>query len=80
MLNFLQDLSETELRKEVYICGSDCIVNIADAISITEDSFIDDFYNELPANHIVIEWYKKYLILTMDPGCFSPRILSSFWT
>jgi len=56
MLNFLQDLSETELRKEVYICGADCVVNIADSISITEDSFIDDFDNELPANHIVIEW------------------------
>jgi hypothetical protein len=56
MLETLQTFSETELRKEVYICGTDWTVNIVDSISITEDSFIDDFDNELPANHIVIQW------------------------
>lgn len=55
MLEALQTFSEESLNQEVYICGSDCMVNCVESISVNKEEYIDEDGCTIPAGVLVVE-------------------------
>lgn len=56
LIKRLQSFSPEELDQEVYICGSDCMVNYAESISVNEEEYTDEDGYTIPAGALVIDW------------------------
>lgn len=56
LIKRLQSFSQEELDQEIYICGSDCMVNYAESISANKEEYIDEDGRIIPTGALVIDW------------------------
>lgn len=56
LLTRLQSFSQEELEQEVYICGSDCLVNNVESMSVNEEDYTDEDGHTIPAGALIIDW------------------------